>query len=132
MLFGAVSHVAGKVVAGILCIKATNEAVALNLREDGSRSNGNRLRVPFNNRPLRNGATRDDQGITQQELWRYSQPPDRLAHCLNAEGYRAVVMDPRGHGETGGTYGFNLHEHHDVAAVAEAIRAGRLAAVASI
>lgn len=42
----------------------------------------------------------------------------RLARFLNAEGYRAVVVDPRGHGDTGGTYGFNLHEHHDVAAVA--------------
>jgi pimeloyl-ACP methyl ester carboxylesterase len=27
-------------------------------------------------------------------------------------------MDPRGHGESEGTYGFNAHEHHDVAAVA--------------
>jgi pimeloyl-ACP methyl ester carboxylesterase len=42
----------------------------------------------------------------------------RLARFLNAEGYRAVVVDPRGHGDTAGTYGFNLHEHHDVAAVA--------------
>jgi pimeloyl-ACP methyl ester carboxylesterase len=28
-----------------------------------------------------------------------------------------AVVDVRGHGESGGTYGFNLHEHHDVAAV---------------
>jgi pimeloyl-ACP methyl ester carboxylesterase len=42
----------------------------------------------------------------------------RLAHFLNGEGYRAVIVDPRGHGDTAGTYGFNLHEHHDVAAVA--------------
>ena len=41
----------------------------------------------------------------------------RLAHFLVAEGYRAVVMDPRGHGESEGTYGFNQHEHHDVFAV---------------
>lgn len=41
-----------------------------------------------------------------------------LAHLLNAMGYRAVVVDVRGHGDSGGTYGFNLHEHHDVAAVA--------------
>jgi pimeloyl-ACP methyl ester carboxylesterase len=41
----------------------------------------------------------------------------RLAHFLVAEGYRAVVMDPRGHGESEGTYGFNQHEHHDVYAV---------------
>jgi pimeloyl-ACP methyl ester carboxylesterase len=42
-----------------------------------------------------------------------------LAANLNDLGYRAAVIDPRGHGESGGTYGFNLHEHHDVAAVAE-------------
>lgn len=42
----------------------------------------------------------------------------RLAQFLNGEGYRAVIMDVRGHGESEGTYGFNLHEHHDVAAVA--------------
>jgi pimeloyl-ACP methyl ester carboxylesterase len=41
----------------------------------------------------------------------------RLAQSVVAEGYRAVVMDPRGHGESEGTYGFNQHEHHDVAAV---------------
>ena len=54
-------------------------------------------------------------------FWRDRRHPAmvRLAHFLNAEGYRAVVMDPRGHGETGGTYGFNRDEHYDVAAVAE-------------
>lgn len=54
-------------------------------------------------------------------FWRDRQHPAmvRLARFLNAEGYRAVVVDPRGHGDTGGTYGFNLHEHHDVAAVAQ-------------
>lgn len=41
----------------------------------------------------------------------------RLAHFLVDEGYRAVVMDPRGHGASEGTYGFNQHEHHDVTAV---------------
>ncbi len=41
----------------------------------------------------------------------------RLAQSLVADGYRAVVMDPRGHGDSEGTYGFNQHEHHDVAAV---------------
>ena len=41
----------------------------------------------------------------------------RLAHFLVDQGYRAVVMDPRGHGESEGTYGFNQHEHHDVYAV---------------
>ncbi|HEV7768697.1 MAG TPA: alpha/beta hydrolase [Thermoanaerobaculia bacterium] len=53
-------------------------------------------------------------------FWRDRRHPSmiRLAHFLNGEGYRAVIVDPRGHGDTGGTYGFNLHEHHDVAAVA--------------
>lgn len=41
-----------------------------------------------------------------------------LAALLNDNGYRAAVTDPRGHGESGGTYGFNLHEHYDTAAVA--------------
>jgi pimeloyl-ACP methyl ester carboxylesterase len=40
-----------------------------------------------------------------------------LAAMLNSHGWRAAVCDPRGHGESGGTFGFNLHEHHDVAAV---------------
>jgi len=42
----------------------------------------------------------------------------RLAHFVTAMGYRAAVVDVRGHGDSEGTYGFNLHEHHDVAAVA--------------
>ncbi len=41
----------------------------------------------------------------------------RLAHHLVDLGYRAVVMDPRGHGDSEGTYGFNQHEYHDVHAV---------------
>lgn len=41
----------------------------------------------------------------------------RLAHYVVAQGYRAIVMDPRGHGESEGTYGFNQHEQHDVTAV---------------
>src|SRR5436309_146763 len=41
-----------------------------------------------------------------------------FATQLNALGYRAAVIDSRGHGDSGGTYGFNLHEHHDTAAVA--------------
>lgn len=54
-------------------------------------------------------------------FWRDRRHPSmvRLARFLNAEGFRAVIVDPRGHGETGGTYGFNLHEHHDVAAVTQ-------------
>jgi len=54
-------------------------------------------------------------------FWRERRHPAMvaLARLLNGRGYRAAVMDPRGHGESGGTYGFNLHEHHDTAAVAE-------------
>lgn len=52
-------------------------------------------------------------------FWRDRRHPSmiRLAQFLVADGYRTVVMDPRGHGDSEGVYGFNLHEHHDVAAV---------------
>jgi len=54
-------------------------------------------------------------------FWRERKHPSMLALAalLNDHGYTAVVTDPRGHGESGGSYGFNLHEHHDTAAVAE-------------
>jgi alpha-beta hydrolase superfamily lysophospholipase len=53
-------------------------------------------------------------------FWRFRRHPSMtgFAALLNDLGYRAAIIDPRGHGESGGTYGFNLHEHHDVAAVA--------------
>lgn len=56
-------------------------------------------------------------------FWRDRRHPSmiRLAQFILGEGYRAAIMDPRGHGESEGTYGFNLHEHHDVAAVANDI-----------
>lgn len=41
-----------------------------------------------------------------------------LAEFLVHEGYRAAVVDVRGHGDSEGTYGFNHHEYHDVFAVA--------------
>jgi pimeloyl-ACP methyl ester carboxylesterase len=41
-----------------------------------------------------------------------------LAELLRYRGYTTVVTDPRGHGDSGGTYGFNRDEHHDTAAVA--------------
>lgn len=41
----------------------------------------------------------------------------RLGQSLAANGYRAAILDPRGHGDSEGTYGFNQNEHHDVAAV---------------
>jgi len=54
-------------------------------------------------------------------FWRDRRYPSmvRLAAFLVEHGFRAAVMDTRGHGESEGTYGFNLHEHHDVAAVAQ-------------
>lgn len=52
-------------------------------------------------------------------FWRDRRHPAmvRLAGLIHAAGYRAVIVDVRGHGDSGGTYGFNLHEHYDVAAV---------------
>ena len=41
----------------------------------------------------------------------------RLAALIHSAGFRVAVVDVRGHGESGGIFGFNLHEHHDVAAV---------------
>jgi alpha-beta hydrolase superfamily lysophospholipase len=54
-------------------------------------------------------------------FWRFRRHASMkaLAAQVNALGYRAALVDPRGHGDSDGTYGFNLHEHHDVAAVAE-------------
>ncbi|HYI09345.1 MAG TPA: alpha/beta fold hydrolase [Thermoanaerobaculia bacterium] len=56
-------------------------------------------------------------------FWRDRRHPSmiQLARFLVAEGYRAAIVDVRGHGDSEGTYGFNLHEHHDVAAVAKDI-----------
>ena len=53
-------------------------------------------------------------------FWRDRRHPSmlNLAQFLHGQGYRTAIMDPRGHGESDGTYGFNTHEHHDVAAVA--------------
>jgi alpha-beta hydrolase superfamily lysophospholipase len=44
-----------------------------------------------------------------------------LAGRLQSRGIRSAVMDSRGHGESGGTFGFNHHEHEDVAAVIRAL-----------
>ncbi|HVS31945.1 MAG TPA: alpha/beta hydrolase [Thermoanaerobaculia bacterium] len=53
-------------------------------------------------------------------FWRDRRHPAmvRMAALLHGLGYRTAVLDVRGHGDSGGTYGFNLHEHYDVAAVA--------------
>src|SRR2546427_12501072 len=54
-------------------------------------------------------------------FWRDRRHPAmlRLAAFLNANGYRAAIVDPRGHGDSGGGYGFNLHEHYDTAGVGD-------------
>ena len=54
-------------------------------------------------------------------FWRERRHPSMLALAglLNDHGHTAIVTDPRGHGDSGGTYGFNLHEHEDTAIVAK-------------
>jgi alpha-beta hydrolase superfamily lysophospholipase len=42
----------------------------------------------------------------------------RLANWFVSGGYATAICDLRGHGDSGGTFGFNLNEHHDIAAVA--------------
>ena len=58
-------------------------------------------------------------------FWRDRRHPAmvRLAHLLTGEGYRAAIVDVRGHGDSGGKYGFNLYEHYDVHAVAKELLA---------
>jgi pimeloyl-ACP methyl ester carboxylesterase len=57
-------------------------------------------------------------------FWRYRRHPSmtHLALWLQSEGYRTAVVDPRGHGDSEGTYGFNLNEHYDVSAVIDDVR----------
>jgi len=52
-------------------------------------------------------------------FWRFRRHPSmiQLGSWLQAEGYRTAVVDPRGHGDSEGTYGFNLNEYYDVATV---------------
>ncbi|HEY0590768.1 MAG TPA: alpha/beta fold hydrolase [Thermoanaerobaculia bacterium] len=59
-------------------------------------------------------------------FWRARRWPilEALAARIAAGGASAAVMDLRGHGESGGTFGFNLHEWRDVVAVARDL-AGR-------
>ena len=54
-------------------------------------------------------------------FWRNRRHPamQRFAAFLNTEGYAAAVCDLRGHGDSEGTFGFNLSEHYDIAAVCE-------------
>jgi alpha-beta hydrolase superfamily lysophospholipase len=60
-------------------------------------------------------------------FWRDRRFPTmrKFAERLTGFGYDAAIMDVRGHGESGGVYGFNRHEHHDVAAVVRDILAKR-------
>lgn len=53
-------------------------------------------------------------------FWRDRRHPSmvQLAGFLQKLGYRSAIVDVRGHGDSEGLYGFNLHEHYDVAAVA--------------
>src|SRR5215212_7539138 len=58
-------------------------------------------------------------------FWRERRSPSmlRLANALVDQGYRTAVVDVRGHGESGGTYGFNLSEHFDIDLVARKLLA---------
>jgi alpha-beta hydrolase superfamily lysophospholipase len=60
-------------------------------------------------------------------FWRDRRHPSmvRLAGLLVSLGYRTAMVDVRGHGDSEGTYGFNLNEHYDIAAVAEDLRRKR-------
>lgn len=62
-------------------------------------------------------------------FWRDRRHPAmvRLARLALGYGYRVAVIDVRGHGDSEGTYGFNLNEHHDVAAVARELLASATA-----
>jgi pimeloyl-ACP methyl ester carboxylesterase len=58
-------------------------------------------------------------------FWRFRRHPSmiELASWLQSAGWRTAVVDPRGHGESEGVYGFNLNEHYDVAAVIDDVLA---------
>jgi alpha-beta hydrolase superfamily lysophospholipase len=58
-------------------------------------------------------------------FWRDRRHPSmiHLAGLLTSSGYRAAIVDVRGHGDSEGTYGFNYNEHYDVAAVAKDVLA---------
>ena len=62
-------------------------------------------------------------------FWRERGHPAMVALAASLSQYKVAILDPRGHGASGGTYGFNLHEHDDVAAVARAIDADRIALI---
>lgn len=57
-------------------------------------------------------------------FWRDRIHPSmkRLADLCQRAGLNVAVIDNRGHGESGGVYGFNHEEHRDVAAVITQLR----------
>ncbi|MEO8216490.1 MAG: alpha/beta fold hydrolase [Acidobacteriota bacterium] len=68
-------------------------------------------------------------------FWRDRSYPSmgRLGRFLTRAGYRAAIIDVRGHGDSGGVYGFNFLEHYDVRAVADDILAlGTVSSIALI
>lgn len=65
-------------------------------------------------------------------FWRDRRYPTmlRLGSYLEELGYAAAIMDCRGHGESDGTYGFNLSEHEDTFAVAvDALEQGNFTSI---
>jgi len=56
-------------------------------------------------------------------FWRHRRYPTmpRLARLIQSLGHPVAILDVRGHGGSGGTFGFNLREHEDVEAVGNAL-----------
>ncbi|MBV9495859.1 MAG: alpha/beta fold hydrolase [Acidobacteria bacterium] len=54
-------------------------------------------------------------------FWRDRHHPAmvRMARFLAGHGYRTAICDLRGHGDSGGRFGFNQQEHYDVSAVGQ-------------
>ena len=70
-------------------------------------------------------APSDSVVVVVPGFWRDRSYPAmrRLAGLLTGAGYRTAIIDVRGHGDSGGQYGFNFLEHYDVRAVADDILA---------
>ncbi|HXI13051.1 MAG TPA: alpha/beta fold hydrolase [Thermoanaerobaculia bacterium] len=58
-------------------------------------------------------------------FWRHRRYPTmpRLARFIQSLGYSVAILDVRGHGQSGGSFGFNLKEHEDVEAVGKELLA---------
>lgn len=102
---------------------SSNTVASLPLSAVQSRPPVSRVVRSFDSTPiyydLHEGASRG-LVLVVPGFWRDRRHPAmlRLAQLLGGEGYRAAIIDVRGHGDSGGKYGFNLYEHYDVAAVA--------------